>query len=122
MRVRKGGTYVYTREHSLWEMTDATHDTPSGTEVRVIHPHGCPPPNTMGHAHVESLDGQFIGLVDTRALRKPVAEEEETMFTNVYDCPDCDTHWSEEWTAMCDSECPTCGCRNISPTFSEDAL
>lgn len=70
MKVRTGGVYVYTREHSLWEMADAKHGTPSGTQVRVVKCNGCPPPNTMGHAHIETMDGTFIGLVHTAALSR----------------------------------------------------
>jgi hypothetical protein len=38
--------------------------------VRVCTPYGCPPPNTMGHCFVETLEGKFIGLVSTASLHK----------------------------------------------------
>ena len=72
MKVRVGSIYVYTREDSLWEIVDAKHGLKSGTKVRVVNTHaGCPPANTMGHAYVEQLDGQFVGLVATAALSRP---------------------------------------------------
>jgi hypothetical protein len=76
MKVRKGFVYVYTREASFWEMADAKHGTPSGTLVRVVHPRGCPPPNMMGHAHIETLEGEFIGLVHTASLSGVIKKEE----------------------------------------------
>lgn len=41
--------------------------------VRVVKMPGCPPPNTMGHAHVATPDGKFLGLVHVNSLR-PVRE------------------------------------------------
>ena len=70
MKVRTNGIYTYTKENSLWEVTDAKHDLTTGERVRVVKCNGCPPPNTMGHAHVERLDGRFVGLVHTAALSK----------------------------------------------------
>ena len=68
MKVRKGATYTF--RASLWDVADRRqHTPPDGTRVRVIHPYGCPPPNTMGHCHVETLDGHFIGLVACSSLR-----------------------------------------------------
>ena len=34
-------------------------------------PYGCPPPNIMGHCFVETLQGEFIGLVQTTSLEMP---------------------------------------------------
>ncbi len=68
MKVRKGRVYVF--EASPWDIIDARSNTPAnGTKVRVIHPPGCPPPNVMGHCHVESMEGEFIGLVATASLK-----------------------------------------------------
>jgi len=39
-----------------------------GQVVRVVKKYGCPPPNTMGHCHIESLSGQFLGLVHINSL------------------------------------------------------
>ena len=41
-----------------------------GDTVRVVRMPGCPHPNTMGHAHIEMLDGTFAGLVMTASLMK----------------------------------------------------
>jgi len=46
--------------------------------------------------------------------------EDTFMFTNYYRCPACDHEWSDQWSATCDDDCPSCGKRHISPYFSED--
>ena len=53
------------------------HDVPleTGTIVRVINLHGCPPANTMGHCYIEHLGGEFIRLVCTNSLQKPTMSE-----------------------------------------------
>ena len=69
MRVRKNATYTF--RASLWDIADRRSNTPAdGTRVRVVAPYGCPPPNTMGHCHIETLDGKFIGLVSTASLSR----------------------------------------------------
>lgn len=42
-------------------------------------------------------------------------------FINYYRCPNCGETWCDEWSAMCDDDCPTCGMRHISPYQSDDA-
>jgi hypothetical protein len=67
MKVRKGTVYEFRAVG--WDIFDRNRNTPgNGMLVRVCHPRGCPPPNTMGHCHVETLDGEFIGLVSTASL------------------------------------------------------
>lgn len=69
MKVRKGSTYVF--RACLIDAVDRRSNTPAnGTVVRVCHPHGCPPPGTMGHCHIETLEGKFIGLVACASLHK----------------------------------------------------
>ena len=69
MKVRKNAVYEF---HARgWDVFDRKSSIPQdGTLVRVIHPHGCPPPNTMGHCHVETLAGKFVGLVCCGSLTK----------------------------------------------------
>ena len=38
---------------------------------------------------------------------------------NYYKCPQCSHRWLEMWSCGCDSECPACRTRNISPIGSE---
>ena len=74
MRVRKGSIYQF--RASLWDIADRRSNTPTeGSLVRVCHPRGCPPPNTMGHAHVETLEGKFIGLVACASLIPYITKE-----------------------------------------------
>ena len=42
------------------------------------------------------------------------------MWENHYTCPNCDTSWTDTWSATCDDDCPECGTRHISPTHSEE--
>jgi len=69
MRVRKGSVYVY--DPVMLDIIDGRTGLTKGEQVRVIHCNGCPPPNTMNHAHVERLNGEFVGLVHCNSLQKP---------------------------------------------------
>jgi len=66
MKVRKGSTYTF--DPVLFDRIDPKTTLKKGDIVRVCHPHGCPAPNTMGHCHVETLDGKFLGLVHCNSL------------------------------------------------------
>lgn len=54
-----------------WDKFDPKTNLKPGDTVKVVHPHGCPPPGTMGHCHVEGPDGKFAGLVCVISLRNP---------------------------------------------------
>ena len=41
-------------------------------------------------------------------------------FLNRYRCERCDRTWSDEWSCMCDDECPYCEAGDMSPFKSED--
>lgn len=41
----------------------------AGNIVRVVKMPGCPPPNTMGHCHVSTPAGMFLGLVHCNSLK-----------------------------------------------------
>ena len=41
-------------------------------------------------------------------------------FLNVYRCDRCKRIWTDEWSCMCDDDCPHCGARHMSPCHSED--
>jgi len=67
MKVRTGTTYRF--EPVAMDCWAPAHQgLERGDLVKVIHPHGCPPPNTMGHCHVER-DGKFMGLVCCGSLQ-----------------------------------------------------
>ena len=42
-------------------------------------------------------------------------------FRNYYRCARCGQEWIDEWSAMCDDDCPHRGARHMSPYKSEDA-
>lgn len=41
-------------------------------------------------------------------------------FLNFYRCARCTRIWTDEWSCICDDECPHCGARNMSPLDSEN--
>lgn len=41
-------------------------------------------------------------------------------FLNYYICERCDSPWTDEWSCMCDDDCPHCGARHMSPVKSDD--
>jgi predicted nucleic acid-binding Zn-ribbon protein len=41
-------------------------------------------------------------------------------YRNHYTCTRCDYTWTDEWSCMCDDDCPECGARHMSPYDSED--
>ena len=43
-----------------------------------------------------------------------------TWFLNFYRCGRCARVWRDEWSCMCDDECPHCGARDMSPFKSDD--
>ena len=48
------------------------------------------------------------------------APDEEPRFRNYYHCDECGHDWEDEWSCMCDDDCPACGARHWSPYKSED--
>jgi hypothetical protein len=41
-------------------------------------------------------------------------------YANHYSCERCGRDWTDEWSCMCDDDCPHCGSRHYSPEDSED--
>lgn len=66
MKVRAGKQYLYVP--CGWDIFDARTNLKPGDAVTVVKLPGCPPPNTMGHAHVNH-NGAFAGLVCTGSLQ-----------------------------------------------------
>lgn len=48
-----------------------------------------------------------------------MADENPDRFTNHYHCTRCDTQWSDNWSCMCDDDCPKCGL-TMTPIDSEE--
>jgi len=68
MRVKANAVYVF--QASFWDIVLRESYTPANGElVRVVNLPGCPRANTMGHCHVQSLAGEFIGLVSCNSLQ-----------------------------------------------------
>jgi hypothetical protein len=68
MKVKANGVYEY--RPAFLDMIDARTTLQAGDKVRVVNLPGCPKCNTMGHCHVETLQGEFIGMVQTASLEK----------------------------------------------------
>jgi len=41
-------------------------------------------------------------------------------YRNYYKCARCGRDWPDEWSCMCDDDCPHCGARHMSPYESDD--
>jgi Zn-finger nucleic acid-binding protein len=41
-------------------------------------------------------------------------------FLNFYKCARCKGIWTDQWSCMCDDDCPHCGARHMSPYDGED--
>lgn len=41
-------------------------------------------------------------------------------FRNRYQCDQCEFTWDDEWSSMCDDDCPSCGARHMSTCASDD--
>lgn len=68
-RVRRNAVYRFVP--AGWDIAMPQHYTAvSGQLVRVIALPGAPPPNTMGHCHIEdSVTRKFLGMVSTASLQ-----------------------------------------------------
>lgn len=67
-KVNTGKTYMF--DPIGWDLFDPKTTLKKGDLVTVVKLDNCPPPNTMGHCHV-NFNGQFAGLVHCNSL-KPV--------------------------------------------------
>lgn len=43
-------------------------------------------------------------------------------FENHYTCARCGEDWTDEWSCMCDDDCPRCGARHMSPHDDSEDL
>lgn len=66
------------------------------------------------------LSQVFTPPPPVRDLDAPDGEEETTLFRNFYKCARCKYKWTDEWSAMCDDDCPQCGKRHMTPYKSEE--
>ena len=41
-------------------------------------------------------------------------------FLNFYRCARCQRIWTDQWSCMCDDDCPHCGARHMSPFDSHN--
>jgi hypothetical protein len=41
-------------------------------------------------------------------------------YRNYYRCDRCSSEWRDEWSCMCDDDCPDCGALHMSPYESDD--
>jgi hypothetical protein len=60
---------IYRYEPVLLDRIHPPHNVKEGDRVRVVNLPGCPRANTMGHCHVQHIDGTFAGLVCTNSLK-----------------------------------------------------
>ena len=67
-RVRVGSLYTF--RPVFIDRIDGRVPIVSGTFVRVINLPNAPKANVMNHCHIESLDGNFLGMVHVNSLVK----------------------------------------------------
>ena len=67
MKVKANGYYKY--NPVMWDVFFSKTNLNPGAIVQVKKLPGCPPPNTMGHAHVY-FEGEFAGLVHVNSLEE----------------------------------------------------
>jgi hypothetical protein len=72
-RVRVGRLYRY--KPVLLDRAHPPYNVREGDIVRVVNLPGCPKAGTMGHCHVEHLNGDFAGLVCCNSLEDLNASE-----------------------------------------------
>lgn len=41
-------------------------------------------------------------------------------YRNYYECARCGYEWEDEWSCMCDDDCPDCGARHMEPYDSDE--
>lgn len=66
--------------------------------------------------HMYAIGGYFW----TWEIEEDEEEDDTTQYLNYYRCPGCKAEWTDQWSAMCDDQCPECGKKNISPYDSEE--
>jgi LmbE family N-acetylglucosaminyl deacetylase len=41
-------------------------------------------------------------------------------YRNHYECASCGHQWEDEWSCMCDDDCPDCGARHMEPYDADE--
>ncbi|MFZ0525389.1 MAG: hypothetical protein WA776_12140 [Xanthobacteraceae bacterium] len=41
-------------------------------------------------------------------------------YRSYYECDRCGYEWQDEWSCMCDDDCPECGARHMSPHHGDE--
>ncbi len=68
-KVRVGSVYAY--NPCLMDICSPPVGNPEkGDIVKVVNKFGCPKANTMGMCYIETLGGEFMGLVSVNSLVK----------------------------------------------------
>ena len=69
MRVQAGRKYIYRPVGmDVFDSCIYADLVKPGDYCKVVNKFGCPKANTMGHCHIETMDGKFAGLVMTNSL------------------------------------------------------
>jgi hypothetical protein len=77
-----------------------------------------------GSKGLDELDVTPLFKINDTVQEDEADEEETTVYDLRYKCPQCEHAWEDKWSCACDSTCPKCGARNISPIMfvEEDEL
>ena len=74
---------------------------------------------TYGKEYLEQYGEKMPGI-HKKVIRDMCECRRGHFGTILYECDECDCRWQDEWSCMCDDECPNCGARDMSPIESDD--
>lgn len=63
----------------------------------------------------------WVWVSDVDVWTGPTTHDgEPCRFINHYECSECGTAWSDQWSCACNDECPQCGAGDIEPHESNE--
>jgi Zn-finger nucleic acid-binding protein len=74
------------------------------------------------HGGLQARDRRSALLISSRAgfIVGGGGMNRMAWFLNFYQCARCRRSWTDQWSSLCDDNCPHCGARHISPHDSEE--
>lgn len=68
MKVRVNSVYTFRRSFADAVMREHCPFVADGQRVRVVNLPGAPKCNTLGQAHIATVEGRFLGMCSTNSL------------------------------------------------------
>ena len=92
-------------------------EVPPGVQV-VIHDYDVGNIEEDGVEFDKDGNARLVSIWEQGQMSAPPSETH--WYRNHYECERCGHQWTDDWTAMCNDDCPNCGDRHIFPQKSED--